>query len=204
MNAPETQPAQAPARERLLDAARRLMLEKGYAAAGVEQICAAAGVSKGSFFHHFDGKEAVALEVLDRFVAARFQEMRQVMGEAGDDPLARVYRLLDYLADQAPEAVASGGCLIGTFAQELAHTHPALREACDARFRAWTGALAADLEAARPATSAKQPLDARSLADHLVAVFEGALLMAKARRDPAVVSESLGHFKRYLRELYGR
>src|SRR5580698_7393668 len=58
---PFTTRTMAPAREKLLDAAFAVIREKGYAAATVDELCARAGVAKGSFFHHFKEKEALAV-----------------------------------------------------------------------------------------------------------------------------------------------
>ena len=49
----------AATRQRLIDATVRLMLRQGFAATSVDRICGEAGLTKGSFFHHFESKEAV-------------------------------------------------------------------------------------------------------------------------------------------------
>ena len=54
-------PAPSDSRTRLLDAALATIRRKGYAATTVDDLCAATGLSKGSFFHHFKGKEDLAL-----------------------------------------------------------------------------------------------------------------------------------------------
>src|SRR3546814_5742043 len=49
------------ARGKLVAAAHRTVRRKGYAATSVDEICVAAGVTKGAFFHHFVSKEALAV-----------------------------------------------------------------------------------------------------------------------------------------------
>lgn len=89
-------------RSKLLDAAQAEMLAKGYAATAVDEICARAGVSKGSFHHFFPAKEELGV---------------------------------DHLIDSAGK-LWGGGCLMGTFALELAGTNPAIGNAVSAGFRA--------------------------------------------------------------------
>ena len=57
----------SPTKEKLLEAAQQLMLAKGFPATTVDEICEAAGFTKGSFFHYFESKEHLGKEVLDRF-----------------------------------------------------------------------------------------------------------------------------------------
>ena len=71
MNAKATRSsAQPDARSRLLDAAMQVIREKGYASTTVDELCARAGVAKGSFFHHFKDKEALALGAAEYWSAA--------------------------------------------------------------------------------------------------------------------------------------
>ena len=68
-----TQAPAASSRQRLLDAALHEFRSRGYAATTVEDLCRAAGVGKGSFFHHFPGKEALALEAVGHYGAPYFR-----------------------------------------------------------------------------------------------------------------------------------
>src|SRR4030067_2111963 len=58
-----------PTHMRILDAPRAAFAENGYDAAGVEDICRRARLSKGAFYHHFPSKQAVFLELLDGWLA---------------------------------------------------------------------------------------------------------------------------------------
>ena len=65
----------SPQRSLLLDAAKHLMLSKGYSGTTVDEVCASAGVTKGSFYHHFESKEALALALIDHY----FSEVEAVL-----------------------------------------------------------------------------------------------------------------------------
>src|SRR5436309_10957370 len=140
MRTPDPDPA---TRRSLLDAAEELMLKKGFVAATVDDICSGAGVTKGSFFHYFDSKEEIAKVALERFSERQGAMMRDACG-AVEDPLERVYQRIDCML-KALQKGAVKGCLVGTFAQEVSHTHPELRDACRASFERFAQSFAADL-----------------------------------------------------------
>ena len=120
------------AREDLLQASFALIRERGYSRTSVDELCAAAGVSKGAFFHHFRSKDALAVAALDRwsevstalFQAAPYHEHR--------DPLDRVLGYLDFRKGLLKGEVVQFTCLAGTMVQEVYATHAEIREACDA------------------------------------------------------------------------
>ena len=65
-------------RARILDVSTRLFSQNGYDATGVAEICAAASVSKGAFYHHFESKHSVFLAILDEWLAT-FPEVASMM-----------------------------------------------------------------------------------------------------------------------------
>lgn len=188
---------------KLLDAAQELMLAKGYTATSVDEVCQAAGLTKGSFFYYFESKEHLGREVAQRFYAAAQQRFQSAPYLRKSDPLDRIFGHVDLLIDLARDPMAKG-CLLGTFVQELSQTHPAIRSVCAACFDKEADRLKQDLDEAKRKYAPRAPWSTQSLADHLIAVVQGALILAKARQDPKVIEESLGHFKAYLKGLFGR
>ena len=69
-------------RNRILQSALRLFSETGYDATGVAGICGAAGVSKGAFYHHFDTKQAVFLQLLEDWLQQVDADLQTALGEA--------------------------------------------------------------------------------------------------------------------------
>jgi len=185
----------------LLAAARDAFLAGGYAASGLDAICRRAGATKGALFHHFDGKEGLAREVLDEWVRAGAQAYADGPHRRARGAIERALGYVDHTIELCRRAPP--GCLIGTLAQEVAASHPALRRRCDQAFREWGAGLAALLEAARREARAALPFEPAGVADHFVAVFEGAQILARARGSSEVVPEQLRHFRRYLEQLLG-
>src|SRR5262249_42819688 len=117
-------------RQKLLEAAQELMMAKGYTATSVDEICEAAGLTKGSFFHYFEGKEHLGREVAQRFAASMQQLFQSAPYHQKKDPLDRVFGRVDFLIDLVSSPQAPKGCLLGTFVQELSATHPGIRSVC--------------------------------------------------------------------------
>jgi TetR/AcrR family transcriptional repressor of nem operon len=195
-----TAQADSPTRARLLDAAEQLMLAQGFAATSVDDICDAAKLTKGSFFHYFDSKERLGQEVLRRFCASGEAMHRSFCGQERD-PLKRVYSYIDGALALSQDP-SMKGCLLGGFAQELCDTHPAIREVCAEGFRAWAAHFGAELARAKAAYAPRSAFDPQGLAEHFIAILEGSFILGKADQDMKVVARNLRHFKQYVRLLF--
>jgi TetR/AcrR family transcriptional repressor of nem operon len=196
------------AKNRLIQAAIRLFLQKGYAATSLDQICDAAGLTKGGFFHYFSSKEDLASTALDRFCDSQQKLMRDSPFLQKEDPLERLLGHVDFAVDFSRrfgrQLLQGGGCLLGTFADELSQTHPSIRTQCAHRFAEWADSIRRDIDLAREKHRPRSAFDSLALAEHFIALLEGAILLAKARQDPAVIEHSLGNFRLYVKTLFER
>jgi len=190
------------ARTRLLDAAEGLMLSVGYVDTSVEEMCEAAGVTKGSFFHHFKSKEQLGKVLLERF-ADRQQGRFESAASGIEDPLQRVYALID-LAIQGTRDPAMKGCLVGTLAQEISESHPELREVCKCTFDGFASRIGADLLAAKERYAPRADFDAASLGACFLSIAQGSMLILRTNGDRGAMARNLEHFRRYIASLYGR
>src|ERR1700685_2288224 len=135
-------------KNRFLNAALHVIRAKGYSATRIEDICEAAGLTKGSFFHHFDSKEALALAAADYWneITGGLFASAPYRGHA--DPLDRLLAYVDFrkyiLLGDLPDFT----CLVGTMVQEVYDTHPNLREACNRSIGEHAATLEPDIEAA--------------------------------------------------------
>jgi TetR/AcrR family transcriptional repressor of nem operon len=170
----------------------------------VDDICAAARLTKGSFFHYFDGKEQLALEAVRRFYRRGQEMMAAAPGGSDPDPLKRILGRLDAMAELSRTPMAPRGCLLGTMAQELADSDRKVRSACAECFTDWNQRLRADLDAAKAMHSPQARFSAEGLADYFIATIEGSLILVKSKQNPAPLTEALGHLKRYLVLLFDR
>jgi TetR/AcrR family transcriptional repressor of nem operon len=189
------------AKESLVRAATNLMLRDGYVATTVDQICSAAGVTKGAFFHHFASKEALAEACLHHWPA----RMGDVLGTAPclaiEDPAQRVLALIDYLSEMFRRPEVRKSCLAGTTVQEVSETNPVLREAaqqCFVKGQAFFQTLLDEACRSRGIT-----LDTASLANHWMCTMQGSLLLWKASRDDKAITENFRHLRNYVATLLG-
>jgi TetR/AcrR family transcriptional repressor of nem operon len=195
-------PSASGARHRLLSAALALVRAKGYSATSVDELCAAAGVTKGAFFHHFKSKDALAVaaakhwsEITGAFFAtAPYHQLK--------DPLQRVLGYLDFRKAILKGELAEFTCLVGTMVQEVYNTSPAIRAACEASICGHAAKLEADIAAAMKQHRLRVRWSAASLALHTQAVLQGAFILAKATRDVGVAAASIDHLHRYIELLF--
>ena len=193
-------PAPVTARDKLLEAGVKLVRRNGYAGTSVAQLCGEAGVTKGAFFHHFPSKEALGVALADYwssstgafFAAAPFHHLT--------DPAARVLGYIDLRIALIAGPAESFSCVAGTMVQEAFVSSSAIRAACNASIMGNAAALEADLAAAI-AQSGAAGVTAASLARHIQAVIQGALVLAKATGEAGAAEtarEHLRHLRRYL------
>lgn len=200
-------PRPATARDKLLEAGVSLIRRQGYAATSVDQLCAAAGVTKGAFFHHFASKEALGVALAAYWSESTGSFFAAAPYHDDPDPIARVLGYVDLriaLLGGPPQDFA---CVAGTMLQEAFASSAALREACAASINGNADALEPDYAAALAARGMAEPT-AASLARHVQTVIQGAIVTAKAApgdnpRAPAEAArESLRHLRRYLELLF--
>jgi TetR/AcrR family transcriptional repressor of nem operon len=193
----------SPTKLKLLEAAQSLMLRKGFTATTVDEICAGAKLTKGSFFHYFTTKEDLGQQVLAHYWSSTQARVQTAPHVEIQDPLARLHGYLDLFVALARQPEIEKSCLFGNFAQEIATTHSALRETCAEGFTRWRDQIAAELEEAKKVHTPSVDFDSASLADHFIVIYEGSLILAKARQDPRVIERGVEHFRRYLDVLFG-
>ena len=187
-------------RDALMEAAFGLVRRQGLAATSVDEICAAAGVSKGAFFHHFKSKDELAAAAGYHWSAVTEPFFETAPYHAPDDPLARVLGYIDLRGEMMAGEIAEFTCFAGTMVQEAWATSPAVRAAAWDSMSRHADALVADIEAAKAARGVE--LDARGLALHMVAVVQGAFILAKASGDAAVGAASTAHLRSYVELLF--
>ena len=141
-------------KEKLLNSAKSLMIEKGFVATTVDDICECAGVTKGSFFYYFKDKEQLAKEAVRSFAENGRQIMFCDSMKKEPDPLKRIFGYLDCLVECAKEKNFKG-CLVGSFSQELSETHPEIREICATSFDMFIKSLEKDLAEAKKSSRPK-------------------------------------------------
>jgi len=187
---------------KLLDAALHVIRAKGYTATRIEDICDAAGLTKGSFFHHFKSKEDLALAAAEYWGVMTSRLFEAAPYHAVSDPLGRLLAYVDFRKALLRGELPQFTCLMGTMVQEVYDTHPLISEACDRIIRDHAATLEADITEAMREYNIHAEWTAKSLALYTQAVIQGAFVLAKAQHSPSVAVDSIDHLRRYLEILF--
>jgi len=187
-------PANPETRSRLLEKGGELISSLGFNATGVQEITAAAGVPKGSFYNYFDSKEAFALAILTEYCESMTAAYGPILDERDTPPLVRIARYFGGLAEFHQRRQYAAGCLIGNMALEVTPSSDLVRAKLTAIYRDLTSALADCLREAQARGDLAAAKDPRRLADALIDTFEGAVMRAKVERSHAPFDS----FERYV------
>ena len=188
-------------REKLLDSALHAFRLKGYSATSVDDICREAGVTKGAFFHHFKGKEELAVASTDYWTAVTGALFAAAPYRSVADPRDRVLAYIDFRAALIEGETADFTCLLGTLVQETYATHPAIRDACRRAIEAHASTVERDLAEAKRAYAPRARWDANVVALYTQATIQGAFILAKANLDPGIAHQCLAHLRSYIASL---
>ena len=201
-----TQTSQLPETKRkLVDAGVNLMRNRGFNATTVDDICAAAGVTKGGFFHYFKSKEDLATAAVIRFHEIKSKQFAEAPFRRLADPLDRVFGRLDFAKEASGGAKGlTKGCLMGMFAQELSFTNPELRSLCQDKLARIAKDFETDLAEAKALYAPRADFDPKGLAVLYLSIVQGSLILAKASESNLVLVENIEQFRAYLQTLFGR
>ncbi|MFJ9448120.1 TetR family transcriptional regulator C-terminal domain-containing protein [Kitasatospora sp. NPDC101235] len=173
-------------REHLIEAAHDRFHEHGFNGIGIKDITDTAGTPKGSFYNHFDSKEAMAVEVMRRYAGTRGMDM---LADTSTPPVERIRGHFAYLMADLERYDYARGCMFGNFGAELSTQSPTVRDEVGSRLGRWASALASALDEARAAGTLASEVDSAVLARFLVSAWEGAAMQAKVVRGSAPLDD---------------
>ncbi|HVM40572.1 MAG TPA: TetR/AcrR family transcriptional regulator [Acidimicrobiia bacterium] len=176
-------PRRSDARPKAIETTAQLLQRQGFAATGLEEILATSGAPKGSFYFHFPGgKEELAAEAVAWSGEAVLAALEHAIARS-DSPGDAIRRFATMQAAQLTSSDFALGCPVATVALEMSSRSEPIRKASEAAMRSWIDRLGAVL-----IESGVAPGEAEELAEWTIASLEGALLLARARRDEGVVT----------------
>lgn len=179
-----------------------MIRRQGFAATTVDDLCLAAEVTKGAFFHHFESKEALGVAAAEFWTETTTALFEKAPYHEPPDPLDRILAYIDFRKSLITGDIADWTCLAGTMTQEVYDANPAIRQACAASIFGHAETLIPDIQAAMDVHGIKGEWTAESLARHTQAVLQGAFILAKASGDPDTAKDSIDHLRRYIVYLF--
>jgi TetR/AcrR family transcriptional regulator, transcriptional repressor for nem operon len=160
----------------LVETGARIFHERGYAATGVRQVAAAAGVPEGSFTNHFRSKEAFGIAVLEHYTARLDTLMQQTLGDVSRHPAERLAAYFEEIETRVGQQDWGIGCLIPDLAAETSSYGDSLRNLLASVLERQTASFAVVLK------ELVNPMHAADLSSVLLAAWHGTLLRMKVER----------------------
>jgi len=182
-------------RARLLDAARYLFWEKGYAATGIAEILERASANSGSFYHFFTSKEALLLAVLDSYLEGLEPVIVRPAFARHRDPVERIFAILQGYRERLVETGCRYGCPLGRLALEIEAENLPAHGRIAQNFSGWIGAVRECLEGARGRFPPGLDLDA--LATFVLTTMEGGVLQSRSCRRLEPFDQSVAQLRNY-------
>ena len=172
-------------RAKLVAATATLLQRQGYHATGLSQVVGESGAPRGSLYFYFPGgKEELACAALEESGEAQRQHLEALVA-AAPDVGAAIQDVCRALGQDLAASNYEHGCPLATVALEAAATSDAVRAVCDTHFTRWEALIADRLVAA-----GADPARADELATFTLGSIEGALLLAKIKRDVGPIEQA--------------
>ena len=173
----------ASTKEKLLEKGMTLFLHQGYHDTGIQQILAETSIPKGSFYHHFESKEAFGLAVMDHYSERVVTKLDHCLTKNEKPPIECLRGFFQQMLDYYGESGCRGGCLFGSLGQELADVNDRFRGRIESHFQQFTRRIADALQIALDRGELSPWLDPDEMANVLFCSWQGALIRMKLQQD---------------------
>lgn len=180
----------------LIKAGRRIIVEKGYNHAGIQEILLATGVPKGSFYHFFSSKEEFGLAIIEYDSQMHDHIVEQYLANTSLSPLNRLKRYFTFKLEEFETLQYREGCLFGNLSQEMADQNDRFRLRLQAATDRWRDQFSDCIQAAQAVGEISKQHKPKDLAEFCLNSWEGALLQMK-------VAKSNLPLKNYIQFMFG-
>ncbi|WP_407313085.1 TetR/AcrR family transcriptional regulator [Desulfosporosinus sp. SB140] len=186
-------------RQEIIEAAAGLMESNGYENTKLSDILEASGAGKGQFYYYFSSKRDLGLAVIDYFFAAFKRELLGgILGSKGD-PETRLNEMLEWIISFHQSRQAKCGCVFGNLALEMSEHDEEFRQKVNEVFKVWADRLGSVLEEMLEISGSANPIEAGQLAQTIVAMIEGGILLMKNNQDIEILRDMI----KWIRYLVG-
>lgn len=186
-------------RERILEIAESAVLAKGFGATSIDEVIAEAGLTKSGFFYHFKDKNALAREMVRRYVETNdklFDDIFARGAELSDDPLQAFLISLKLLAEiMADLPNGHPGCLIASICYQERLFDREVRDLTAQSVRGWNARFRAIFEGIAAVHPPREPIDLDDLAEMMSCIVDGGIIMSKTLNDPRRLERQILAFR---------
>lgn len=198
----------AATRDRILDLAEAGVLAKGFAATSIDELIAAAGITKSGFFYHFKDKADLAKALILRYLEKDSEVLDELFrrgDELHDDPLHGFLVGLKLFAEMManlPEA--HPGCLAASFAYQDQIFNREIRELNASGLMAWRRRFHERLLLIAERYPPRPDVDLEALADMAASTVEGGMIVGRALRDSTILPRQVLLYRDYVRTVFAQ
>ena len=193
-------------RERLLKAAKKLVMSKGFAGMSIDDVLKATNLTKGAFFHHFKSKADLADQLMRWYAENDMRMFRTLLAEAEatyDDPLDQLMKFLaDFEAYLCDPENPPQGCMYALYTYEDEHFENTVKAFVSDTLRTWTAMYIRKFQEVIDRHPPVRDVTAKRLAEMFVAVIEGGLILERAHGNPGMAARQSEQFRAYLELLF--
>ena len=193
-------------RDRILEIAERLILQRGFSGTAIEDIIKQARISKGGFFYHFDGKNDLAIGLLERYReedALLFSGMFTRAEELSDDPLEQMLIFLKLLSEMMAKLEdLHPGCLVASFTYESQQVNDEVRALTAECVLDWRRLFQTQIDKINAHYEPAIEVSSEELADLLSSILEGGIIVSRALGNPAILEKQLLQYRAHVRMVY--
>lgn len=185
-------------KEYIIEVASRLVHLRGFNHTSIGDILEESGVGKGNFYYYFRSKEELGYAIIENNFR-RFSE--EVTGKAfgnDRDAMTQLDDFLDILLDMHRKRNCAGGCRLGNMAMEMSNIHEGFRKRFQEIFDGWGVQVATILRKAQAGGQLGGHMDLPALAQFVIASVEGAILLAKVKKDVAILERCFEELKKHI------
>ncbi len=193
-------------KDRLLDIAERHFLHNGFTATSIDDLIKEAGITKGGFFYHFEGKNALAYALMQRYRerdAFLFSGLFKRAEELTDDPLQQMLVFVKLLAEMMANLEGlHPGCLVVSLTYESHQVNEEVRKITADSVMDWRRLFREQLDKINARYTANSETSSDDLADMLSTIIEGGIVVSRALNDPSILVKQLLEYRSYIQLLY--
>lgn len=194
-------------REHILAVAEGIILQRGYSGTSIEEIIREAGITKGGFFYHFDGKNDLAKHLMLRYLDndnTFFAGLTDRARALSEDPLQQLLIFLKLMAEAMSDLPgAHPGCLVASFTYEARQFDDEVNRLNAQGVLAWRQIFLEQFERVLEKYPMKIERPLEELADMLNSIIEGGILISKVLDDRHILPNQILHYRSYIRLLFG-
>ena len=186
-------------RDRLIESARHLFWERGFAGTSMADLLSHAGVNSGSFYHFFESKEALLRMVLETYLKALRPVIVAPAYTQTEEPVERIFAILAGYRQRILETGCQYGCPLGRLALEIdPENHPAHKLIAE-NFKGWIGVVGECLDQIRDRLPQGTDLD--GLATYVLAVMEGGVMLSRSYASVEPFDRTIAQLREHFRLL---